>query len=453
MTRTYTQNIVIFAYFDSINKPKKVIDRAIELGLKGIAITDHEALCSHVKVNQYEKEIQKTHPDFKVALGNEIYLTETRETRQKYYHFILIAKDNIGYKMLRTLSSISWLNSYSDRGFERVPTLKSELKTIIELYGKGHLIATSACLGGELSTLTLKLCNSINEEDIYQCQSEINDFMTFCIDCFGSDFYIEIAPGCSQEQILVNQRLKAISKFYGVNMVIGSDAHYLNKNDRYVHSAYLNSQDGEREVDLFYEYAYLQSNEEILEHLAKSGYSKEEVEECFKNSIHIYNKISTYSLQHKQQIPLVDVPSYNKGNQFEIDFVRWKTLNYLLNSDNKHERYWINQCIEALIQKKIFNETYLDRLEEEARVKKLIGEKLETNMFCYPITLQHYINMIWECGSTIGAGRGSSCSGLNHYLLGVTQLDPIIWKFPFFRYLNEERVELGSLLLISPSCK
>ena len=54
-------------------------------------------------------------------------------------------------------------------------------------------------------------------------------------------------------------------------------------------------------------------------------------------------------------------------------------------------------------------------------------------MFAYPVTLQHYVDMFWECGSTVGAGRGSSCSGLNHYLLGVTQLDPIEWDLPFWR--------------------
>lgn len=53
--------------------------------------------------------------------------------------------------------------------------------------------------------------------------------------------------------------------------------------------------------------------------------------------------------------------------------------------------------------------------------------------------------MFWECGSTVGAGRGSSCSGLNHYLLGITQLDPIKWDLPFWRYLNDERVELGDI--------
>ena len=73
-------------------------------------------------------------------------------------------------------------------------------------------------------------------------------------------------------------------------------------------------------------------------------------------------------------------------------------------------------------------------------------------MYGYPVLLQHYINLIWECGSTIGVGRGSACSALNHYLLGITQLDPIQWHFPFFRYMNRERTELGDIDIdIAPS--
>ena len=83
-----------------------------------------------------------------------------------------------------------------------------------------------------------------------------------------------------------------------------------------------------------------------------------------------------------------------------------------------------------------------------------MGEKLGTNMFKYPITLKYYIDMMWECGSLVGAGRGSSCAALNHYLLGITQLDPIEWNLPFFRYMNEERVELGDIDIdICPSKK
>lgn len=90
---------------DSINRPKNLIDRAIKLGLSGIAITDHECISSHPEINFYQKEIQKTYPNFKIALGNEIYLTDTRELGQKYYHFILIAKNKTGHRALRELSS------------------------------------------------------------------------------------------------------------------------------------------------------------------------------------------------------------------------------------------------------------------------------------------------------------------------------------------------------------
>ena len=92
---------------DCINKPKDLINRAIDIGLKGIAITDHEALCCHIEVNQYAQEIIKTNPDFKIALGDEIYLVDKREKGIKYYHFILIAKDSIGHKALRELRQTS----------------------------------------------------------------------------------------------------------------------------------------------------------------------------------------------------------------------------------------------------------------------------------------------------------------------------------------------------------
>lgn len=142
----HTHTIQIFVYFDSINRPKKLIDRAIELGLAGIAITDHEAISSHMEVNIYAQELLEEHPDFKIALGNEIYLTPNRDMGQKYYHFILIAKNKIGHKALRELSSRAWLNSYFDRGLERVPTLYSDLEEILQKY-PNSLIATTACLG------------------------------------------------------------------------------------------------------------------------------------------------------------------------------------------------------------------------------------------------------------------------------------------------------------------
>lgn len=433
---------------DCINKPKKLINRAIELGLAGIAITDHEVLSAHPQVNFYQEEIEEKNPDFKIALGNEIYLTGTRDNGQRYYHFILIAKNKIGYRALRELSSKAWMNSYWDRGMERVPTLYNELKEIIEKY-PNSLIGTTACLGGELSVNTLNLISAEkigDKEGAAAAHNNIVNFILWCKELFGDDFYIECAPGCSKDQILVNQRLISIAKAFEVKMVVGTDAHYLKKEDRFVHKAYLNSKGGEREVDDFYEFSYLQSNDEIIDNLKISNYDEEYIQQMFNNSYEIWEKIEKYSIRHKQTIPIVEVKDYPKIETETEEFAdKYPTLLSMEYSDDKIERYWINQCRKRLQKLGLENDTYLSRLEEEADIKRTIGEKLETNMFAYPVTLQHYVNLFWDCGSIVGAGRGSSCSGLNHYLLGITQLDPIQWNLPFWRYLNKERTELGDI--------
>ena len=431
---------------DSINRPKKLINRAIELGLAGIAITDHEALCSHMEINMYQKEIQAEHPNFKIALGNEIYLVASRENGQRYFHFILIAKNKQGHSALKELSSRAWMNSYWDRGLERVPTLYNEVEEIMQKY-PNSLIATTACLGGELSSNTLDLINAERIDDKKSAETAHNNIVNFLLwgkKVFGDDFYIECAPACSRDQRVVNQRLISIAQAFKLKMVIGSDAHYLKKEDRYVHKAYLNSKGGEREVDDFYEYAYLQSNEEVIDNLKQSNYDENYVYEMFENSIEIFDKIENYSLEHKQTIPKVEVENYEKKVDACLN-EKYPILSSMLQSDDKVERYWVNKCLNKLNKLGKDNDIYFSRLEEEADIKRTISEKLETNMFAYPVTLQHYVDMFWECGSMVGAGRGSSCSGLNHYLLGITQLDPIKWELPFWRYLNKERVELGDI--------
>ena len=431
---------------DSINRPKELIDRAIELGLSGCSITDHEALCSHMIVNKYAKELRESNPDFTIALGNEIYLTDTRDTNQKYYHFILLAKDEIGYRALKELSSIAWYNVYVDRRMERVPTLKSELSEIMKKY-KGHVIATTACFGGEVSTnlygmALAQAANDIATAKVYY--DNVCRFIEYCIETFGKDdFYIECAPSTKNDQVIANRKLLGVAKAYGLNMVVGTDAHYLKKEDRFVHKSYLNSKGGEREVDDFYEFTYVQTPAEVREHL-RPAMTDEDIDWIFECSLGLKEKINFYSLEHHQSIPEVDVKDYPKVKKDNIE--NYPILKELFDSDNKQERYWVNQCFEALIDKGIgLDDRYLDRLNEEARVKRVIGEKLETCMFAYPNTLQHYIDLFWKCGSTVGAGRGSACSGLNHYLLGITQLDPIEWDLPFWRYLNDERVELGDI--------
>ena len=370
-SHTYYSNLRLL---DSINRPKDLVNRAIELGLAGIAITDHEAICSHPELNFYQSEVQKEHPDFKIALGNEIYLTDTRDMGQRYYHFILIAKNKEGHRALRELSSRAWMNSYWDRGLERVPTLKSDLEEILKKY-PNSLIGTTACLGGELSVNTLELirCETTGDENgAAIAHNNIVNFLLWCKEVFGDgNFYIECAPGASRDQVLVNKRFPAIAKAFGLKMVIGSDAHYLKKEDRYVHKAYLNSKFGEREVDEFYEFAYLQTNDEIKENLYASQFDDNFIEEMFANSYEIYEKIENYSLAHAQTIPKVEVPEYPRN--FNSGYSKYPILNEMFSSDDKVNRYWVNKCVDKLKEIDKCNDTYLSRLEEEADIKQTIS--------------------------------------------------------------------------------
>ena len=153
-----------------------MFDRAIEIGLKGFAITDHECLSAHVQAVQKRKELVKAgkiNEDFKLILGDEIYLIDDIEDYKEnytaathsYYHFVILAKDPIGYEALKEISSTAWSNFYTQRGMERVPIEKKQLAAIMKDY-KGHVVASTACLGGELAKFIIKLDEAERKEDV-----------------------------------------------------------------------------------------------------------------------------------------------------------------------------------------------------------------------------------------------------------------------------------------------
>lgn len=436
---------------DSINRAEDMILTAHKLGMKGIALTDHETVSGHVKWLNTEKELKKAGKipeDFKCACGNEIYLVDDRNNIQRYWHFILIAKNTEGHRALRELSSIAWYNGFSSKGLMRVPTQKDELAEIVKKY-PNTLIATSACLGGELPHLVAKLVDAekkrLSEEEILNIKLEIVEFLRYCVDLFGDDFYIEIAAADSKDQKVFNQRIKSIAESQGIKIVIGSDAHYLTANERELHKAYLNSKEGEREVDNFYYFAHMMDNEEAYGYISDI-YSEEDFKEFCENSMEIYNKIEGYDIFRNPIIPEVKV--IPKECPVSLEWVEKYTYPVLYNlviSNNIQEKYWVSECLNALVNKNLWNGKYLERLEIEAKVIKTIGEKLGDCLFKYFNTFQHFIDLFWECGSIVGPGRGSAVCFLSNYLLGITQLDPVVWNLPYWRFLNEERVELPDI--------
>lgn len=419
---------------DCIIKPKDLIDRAIQLGLSGIAITDHEALSAHMEVNMYAKKIREKNPDFTIALGNEIYLTETRDKGQPYYHFILIAKDAIGHKGLRELSSKAWYNSYYDRGMERVPLLKSELSEIMKRY-KGHIMGTTACMGGELS-------KKLSEYHVFKeagrstngVSEEIQDFIKYCCNVFGpDDFYIECAPSSMKDQILINKYLADVAEKFGLNLIAATDSHYLSKETRFAHKAYLNSKGGDREVDSFYEFARLMDEKEVRELLAYS-FDEITIDMIMHMTEDMRKKIQWYSLERPQQIPMVEVPKRVMLGWGIPNY--YPTLKRINCEGNPQEQYWLDCCMQGLIDHGIPEEeldNYMNRLEIEADVIDYIGNRLGTCLFAYFNTFKHYIDLFWDCGSIVGPGRGSATGFLSNYLLGITQLNPLKWELPYWR--------------------
>ena len=406
------------------------------MGLAGIAVTDHESLGSHIELDKLQDQYREKYPSFKIVRGNEIYLTDTRNTGQQYWHHVLLALDSIGCKMLRELSSNAWMNSYYDRGMERVPTLKSEVEDIVRRYGQGHIYASSACLGSELDRAILELTEAETLGNIQgekQAHEKIVRFLEWCINTYGQDnFSLEIQPARSEEQLTVNARMQSISKAFGLPICCTCDTHYLRKEDRFVHKAFLNSKEGEREVDSFYEYCYLQSEEEIRHNLEGTGLNYEQL--C-ANSIKILDRCEYYTLQKNQHIVQVPVPEYpiegQKHHYYDVE--KYPALDKLMHSQEPQERYWINQCQKELDRRHLSNPIYLERLEYEADIMDYVGQKLGTCIFAYPNFLQHYIDMIWEVGSPIGVARGSAASGLSHWLLGITSLDPVKHHFAYWR--------------------
>lgn len=428
---------------DSINTLNTLVERALSIGLSAIAITEHESLGNAIDIEILQEEIQKEHPDFQIVHGNEIYLVENREPNQPYYHFILLALDATGFQMLSELSSGAWLNGFYDRGMMRVPTLKSEIEAMIQKYGQGHLLASTACLGGELDKLIVEMeaCEKTGDVDGRKnVHDKIVSFLSWCVDIFGKDnVALEVQPAVSKDQLTVNNLMPSIAKAFGLPICITSDAHYLTKEDQQIHKAFLNSKDGDREVDEFYAACWLQSEDEILEHLRDTNL---DYAQCCANSMKILEKVRPYSLRRNQEIPEAPVPETQK--KFN-ELPEYPTLSNLYSSDNPQERYWVNECVDQLKEKNLTDKKYLERLEEEADTMDYIGKQLGTCIFAYPLFMKHYIDLVWECGSTIGCGRGSAGGGLSHYLLGITQTSPFDSHSFFWRFLNKGRVSLPDI--------
>ena len=430
---------------DCIIKEDDLIKYAVELGHEVVAITDHESVMNAIKVEKVYQKIKKDNPNFKVIFGNEIYLCRNGlnasnfdSKQDKYYHFILLAKDPVGHQQIREISTRAWQRSYMARGMRRVPTYYQDLIDIIGA-NPGHVIGCTACLGGALGTQLMKYKESKNEE-LYGKIINWCDMMEWI---FGADnFYLELQPSESAEQTYVNRMLINIANNFHYKYIISTDSHYLKKEDASIHAAYLNAQDGDREVSSFYATTYMMDTEELESHM---DLTEAELEEAYANIRSIAAMCEDYSLLKPLKIPALQWKEPDTKHVDRAWYLAVPSLQKFYESDYEGDRVLARAIVDRLIKEPSLQTTEvyvaiednLDKTWESSLVNK-------THWSAYFLNLQRIIDVCWEAGTLVGCGRGSGVGFILLYILGITQINPLAETVQTysFRFLNPSRVSV-----------
>ena len=443
---------------DSINKVPDLIEYSHELGHKGIVITEHESITSHLNALKYYNSIKHKSgwEGFKVALGNEIYLCPENVTADNignnyYPHFILIALDAEGHKGIRELSSKAWVDNAFMHVMYRVPTYYSDLAEMLQKY-KGHIIGSTACLGGAIPKRLLEYKDHATE-DIWNSIITWIDTMN---EWFGEGyFFLEMQPSEQLEQIYVNLKLVELSEVTNTPYIITTDAHYLKKEDRDIHRTYLNSQDGDREVDEFYATTYVMSEEEI--HLYMDEYLGEEaVQKGINNTMLIYNMVEDYELTKPLHIPYIPL---NKEEPDERLFQKYKDkvelLDFFFHSEYDSDRHMIRDILKRMDKDPFYRmEQAFEKINECLDYIKQSSEKNKVRWSAYLMQVADYVDIAWKTGTLVDPGRGSGVGFCLLDMLNITQINPMREKtqtFPW-RFMNPERVSVLDIDVDIMSC-
>ena len=432
---------------DSINTIEKIIDRGFELGLSAVAITDHETVSGHVKALNYFEKARKKHPDsnMKLILGNEIYITrsglsaETHQKGEHFYHFLLLAKDSIGHEQMRELSTRAWGRSYY-KNMMRTPTFMEDLAEIIGS-NPGHIIATTACMSGYTATMFMM-------DELEQ----IGVFLNNMTNIFGKDnLYIELQPSTNKDQIEYNKYM-VINYWDDYNFIFTTDAHYIYKEDQEIHKLFLQSKSGGgRDIDGYYHETYLMDFESV-EKLFGTYLSAPKIEMMRLNTNKIADQITSYNLNHGQIVPKIKYDrEFDRTKEKEVrdlfateDLSKYPYLQLFMAAAEGTPNGYLMSLVFRGYYDKIMDSPIelakrLDRLNYEFEQIEETSIRIEQPLSEYFITMAKIIEIIWEkADSIVGVGRGSAVGFLVNYLIGITQIDPMIQRLylPPWRLAN-----------------
>ena len=375
---------------DSCTKYNDYVDKAVELGQKAIAFTEHGNIYNwiHKKLYCDEKGIKYLH-------GVECYLTETlAEKVRDNYHTILIAKNYDGVLEINTLVSKS---SQEDHFYHKPRISFDEF-----LHISDNVIKISACLGSPLNHLNIS-------NPYYGALARHYD-------------YYEIQPHDCSDQIAYNIHLAQLAKKYKKPLIAGTDTHSLNSYKAECRSILMKAKkigfSNEDEFDLTYH-----SFDELVDLFeAQESMPKELWLEAINNTNVMADSVEEFELDTSFKYPIM-YDSYEKDAEMYHNRLKQK----------------LNEKIDRGIIPLEQIDAFYDALDEEARVFKKV------NMLGFMLSMSEFVCWAKDNGIPVGFNRGSCGGSRAAYALDITDMNPETWHTVFSRFCNEDRKEIGKI--------
>lgn len=386
-----------YSLLDGASRIGNLVQRAKELNMPAIAITDHGSMYGIV---DFYKQAKKH--GIKPIIGCEVYVApRSRKERnmvegEAYYHLVLLAESDEGYRNL-----IELVSRANTEGFYYKPRVDKEL---LSIYSKG-LICLSACIAGEIPTWLLK-------GNINAAEALVQEY----IDIFGKEnFFLELQDHGIPEQKKVNKQLIEMSRKFGVGLVATNDLHYIDKKDAECHDVLLCIQMGKTVDDTAR--MKFSSDEFYLKNFSEMAQLFGEYPEALANTCRIAERCNVTLEFGNLYLPEFPVP---EG----------------LTADGYLEQL----CREQLVKR--YSEV---TPEINARLEFELGVIVKMGYSGYFLIVWDFINYARKQEIPVGPGRGSAAGSIVSYLLGITNIDPIAYGLLFERFLNPERVTMPDI--------
>ncbi|AFZ59023.1 trans-splicing intein-formed DNA polymerase III subunit alpha N-terminal partner DnaE-N [Anabaena cylindrica FACHB-243] len=397
-----------YSLLDGASQLPELVDQAIALGMKAIALTDHGVMYGAVELIKICRN-----KNVKPIIGNEMYIIngdiEKQERRPKY-HQVVLAKNTKGYKNLVKLTTISHLQGVQGKGIFSRPCINKDL---LKQYHEG-LIVTSACLGGEIPQAILS-----NRPDAARKVAK------WYKEVFGEDFYLEIQDHGSQEDRIVNVEIVKIARELGIKFIATNDSHYISCFDVEAHDALLCIQTGQLiSEDKRMRYSgteYLKSAAE-MQMLFRDHLPDDVIAESIATTVEVADKVEPYHIMDDPKIPTPPIPSGHTPDTYAEE-IAWQGLLDRLNRKSRNE----------------VDQVYKERLEYELKMLQKMG------FSTYFLVVWDYIKFARDNNIPVGPGRGSAAGSLVAYAMRITNIDPVHHGLLFERFLNPERKSMPDI--------